>query len=490
MRKNTKKAVCIFFAVLLLACSFSISAFAVDPVSASVIANSFAQAITAYGESHGVSMTFDGITSGNTDQIGQSVHDLWARFRAGQQTADDYDTIAAAVFPGLYNKVVKAGGAAVVGMSIAQEYMTDIDEFWNWLLSGPAEMVKVDNAYQWNVENGSVVAPVVGDNFSSFFLTPKNSSSKLSATESSFNSIPPDVLIASNTTTRIYNISNPAFYIFRVGTSLYFVSPAQFSGSIGYMTYVPANSTKYSSSIYYPGNYDARDVVSSYWYCPFNVSSTPADTNIPNYSSGAAACQALYQYRNGEGVLNVSVAPYVGDAVAKPVPIPDTDDPDYGPIPWAGGLDIPWNDTLFGDGTGTLTDAQKEAISGALDQAIEDDGTLVLEGDDAIDNPGSDTGDPPSSDPDDYGVIGLENIFPFCIPFDIYNFLSALAATPTAPHFTATLQLPSALGGAQTIDLDFDNPTFNQLAQLLRLLELLAFIVGLALLTRSMFIRG
>lgn len=486
MRKNTKKAVCIIFAVLLLACSFPISAFAVDPLSASVIANSFAQAITAYGASHGVSMTFDGIESGNTDQIGRSMHDLWMRFRNDQQSADDYLAIGEALMPSLFYKAEKAAGTAAVGISIAQQYMPDIDAFWNWVLSGPAEMVKVDNAYQWNSVNGQISPavvystgvmpsiPYVPDSatddemfYNSYHWGYRNTGAVFSFMKSS-QSVPVYCcVVIEGSQYRGYIFANESFNSRQINRS----------GSGVYTKYSLRTSTYPDTTIRYSS-------ANSAW----NISELT--TNAPIFNSVADAVSALQTWLGDPTYDDIKVQPYVGDAVAKPVPIPDTDDPDYGPIPWAGGLDIPWNDTLFGDGTGALTDAQKEAISGALDQAIEDDGTLVLEGDEAIDNPGTDTDDPPSSDPDDYGVIGLENIFPFCIPFDIYNFLSALAATPTAPHFTATLQLPEAVGGAQTIDLDFDNPTFNQLAQLLRLLELLAFIVGLALLTRSMFIRG
>lgn len=484
MRKNTKKAVCILFAVFLLACSFPISAFAVDPISASAIANGFAQAITAYGASHGVSMTFDGINSGNTAQIGQSVHDLWARFRAGQQTADDYDTIAAAVFPGLYNKVIKAGGTAVVGLHIAQEYMPDIDAFWNWLLSGPAEMVKVDNAYQWNSSDG-VVSPVVVQTATgingyrvakSNLFTLYNSSGGQLWEVKPANAANNDHLFAYRCTQ-----SGSEFTIFFFDTTGY--NYIQYR----YKNLPDGNFTSWSqvnvSTYYLDGN--------TYCYSRLN----PTNSNIPlcalvDNSYAPDKVLGLSTTMPAPSESSVSVQPYVGDAVAKPVPLPDVGDPDYGPVPWAGDLDVPWNDTLFGDGTGTLTDAQKGAITEELDGVIENDGTLTLEGDQTAPGPDEDEDDPPSDDPGDYGVVGLENIFPFCIPFDIYNFLNALAATPTAPHFTATLQLPAALGGAQTIDLNFDNPTFNQLAQLLRLLELLAFIVGLALLTRSMFIRG
>jgi len=484
MRKNTKKAVCILFAVLLLACSFPISAFAVDPLSASVIANGFAQAITAYGASNGVSLTFDSVNSGNTSQIGQTVHELWKSFREGQMTADDYDTIAAAVVPGLYNKVVKAGGTAVVGMHIAAEYMPDIDAFWNWLLSGPAEMVKVDNAYQWTPDpTTNAITPIqvyYGSNINGIAVAHRNiytlPASSSSGADFHFRAEPEVEELYAYRVDRSGS-KTTVFFSLTQGVTVYYCTGKTYVDKTWEPYRTPSQSFTVNG-VTYVGRSIARSTPDIPLVAMVNGSYNPKDILGITDAIPSAVAQ------------NASVQPYVGDAVANPVPIPDNDDPDYGPLPWAGDLDMPWNDLLYGPGDRDLTDEELEDLIGDLDDEIVDDKTLLLEGDETTDEPGTGTEDPPSSDPGDYGVVGLETVFPFCIPFDIYNFLNALSAAPTAPHFTATLQLPAALGGAQTIDLDFDNPTFNQLAQLLRLLELLAFIVGLALLTRSMFIRG
>lgn len=84
------------------------------------------------------------------------------------------------------------------------------------------------------------------------------------------------------------------------------------------------------------------------------------------------------------------------------------------------------------------------------------------------------------------GVSGLDEIFPFCIPFDIYHFFEALAADPVAPSF----EIPFRIEGVVDYTFEIDLQPFDQVAQVLRLLELLAFCVGLAFVTRSMFIRG
>lgn len=488
MREKIKRVVCFLFVMLVLAANLPLTARAVDPVSAATIANAFAQAITAYGASNGVSMTFDGVTSGNTSDIGETVHELWKAFRSGQQTADDYDTIAAAIFPGLYSKAVTAGGSAVVAVNIAQQYMPDVDDFWNWLLSGPAEMVKVDNAYQWNVNSstGDIINPVVFYG-STPFVPYCDISSSESAKYNAGIKLYQNSDIVYALTTPVANFNVFCFLVYSNNTySSYACSLS--SGSIEDTSYRSSDS-RYFNSI---KSLNFTDSTTGLRYTVINSFSTaPNNIYVPVYSSQSSGLlQAKANF--DDGMVTSSVKPYVGDAVARPVPIPDTSDPDYGPLPYIGNLPIPWNDTLFGDGTGSLTDAQSDAISKAVDDSIvaNPDKTLETERE-ATDNPDHPTtDDPPSNDPDDYTVPGLQTIFPFCIPFDVYNFLSALAADPVPPHFTATLQFPAAIGGAQTIDIDFNTPTFNQLASILRTLELLAFIVGLALLTRSMFIRG
>lgn len=93
---------------------------------------------------------------------------------------------------------------------------------------------------------------------------------------------------------------------------------------------------------------------------------------------------------------------------------------------------------------------------------------------------------PISTSPGDYQTPGLENVFPFCIPFDIYNLLSALAADPVAPSFTWRFYVPRVCDETFTVDLS----PFDTVAQIVRTVELLAFIVGLAMVTRERFLRG
>lgn len=118
-------------------------------------------------------------------------------------------------------------------------------------------------------------------------------------------------------------------------------------------------------------------------------------------------------------------------------------------------------------GTTTLTIAPTTTVEQQVDQTATNAQTI-------------------STDAEQYQTIGLEDVFPFCLPFDIYHFLSALAADPEAPYFEWRFYVPGICD--ETIEIDL--AAFDTVAQILRTMELLAFIVGLAFVTRSRMIRS
>lgn len=93
---------------------------------------------------------------------------------------------------------------------------------------------------------------------------------------------------------------------------------------------------------------------------------------------------------------------------------------------------------------------------------------------------------PPTAEKDshirNYLVDGLENIFPFCLPFDIYKIFTSFIATPKAPAFTWVF---TGWNG-QKVDIDVDLSVFDSVAEILRTMELIAFIVGLCVMTRRL----
>ena len=88
---------------------------------------------------------------------------------------------------------------------------------------------------------------------------------------------------------------------------------------------------------------------------------------------------------------------------------------------------------------------------------------------------------------DSYTSPGMIDVFPFCIPFDIIDFLRTMSAARRAPHFEWPIVIPS-LNFEYTLVIDLSE--FETVATILRTMELLLFIVGLAFVTRSMIIRG
>ena len=100
---------------------------------------------------------------------------------------------------------------------------------------------------------------------------------------------------------------------------------------------------------------------------------------------------------------------------------------------------------------------------------------------DAKPDAGTDTKD---EDLDKY-KIKVTDIFPFCIPFDIYRFFSCLAADPVAPKFTIPVITENSFGIPEySIEIDF--AMFDTVAAILRKMELLGFCVGLAFVTNKL----
>lgn len=81
----------------------------------------------------------------------------------------------------------------------------------------------------------------------------------------------------------------------------------------------------------------------------------------------------------------------------------------------------------------------------------------------------------------------LTGIFPFCIPWDIYAIFEEFRAGRKAPYIEWTLE-SDLFGFSYTFELDMS--IFDDVAALLRLLELIAFIIGLAVATRKLIGAG
>lgn len=127
-----------------------------------------------------------------------------------------------------------------------------------------------------------------------------------------------------------------------------------------------------------------------------------------------------------------------------------------------------------------------------LVDSIPADTTVDIVGEDTIDDtnttPAIDDTVPPSPADALQGMsVGLDDIFPFCIPFDIYHILQKFNATPETP--VVDLQFNSSIIGV-AIPLHIDLHDYDGVAQVARTMELVAYVVGLAIITRKTILRG
>lgn len=83
--------------------------------------------------------------------------------------------------------------------------------------------------------------------------------------------------------------------------------------------------------------------------------------------------------------------------------------------------------------------------------------------------------------------VDLTKIFPFCLPWDIYRILEKFNADPVTP--TITIDWGNILG---SIGVDFETTLdlhdYDGVAYVLRTMETVAFVVGLAVATKSIFL--
>ena len=344
-----KRSLIVAICIILLAVPVSVNCFAVDPVSAATMANALAQAITAYGASNGVSMMFD---VSSTDGIGEALHDLWGQFKTdiNDNNVPTYDSLAVTIWSTLYKKV-----GDNVAINLSDTTVSYLDAFWNWLLSGPAEMTKVDNQYyEWTLDQNNTIQPIaVYDNA---VLGSLKLYSQISARAWNSNYI-------GNTTNNGYVIWVSS------GNNAYPGWISNNSNSVG--QWFEDGNLSFSKSL--NGPYGDIYYYSGSRYVPLSS----VDSSL---ISGTQSSIQSFIESNTDPIVNndILVQPYIGDTVPQDVYIPDNEDVNYQPLPYVGPLNLPWDQTRYGDGSGTLSDAQSQAIEGDLSSAIENDRTLEL----------------------------------------------------------------------------------------------------------------
>lgn len=197
-------------------------------------------------------------------------------------------------------------------------------------------------------------------------------------------------------------------------------------------------------------------------------------------------------------IIDVPIPPPTPEPIAPDTPLQD--------VPWEGldtNLQNLYNQGLeeigaIGDAQDAITDAVADqtgalegaiadnagVVSGAIDQAVSDIQDAISEQTNTLSESASATAEATETIAEaledeaiNWQKFDLRGLFPFCIPFDIYNMLEALDASPTAPH----VQLPfviESIGFSYTIDLDFS--AFDTVAAVMRQMELIVYGIALA----------
>lgn len=348
-------------AILIPIALFPVSAFAVDPVSAATMANAFAQAVTSYGASQGVSMMFD---VSSADGIGEAMHDLWNNCKGDLDTEGityipDYEAVSTQVWSTLYKKI-----GSKLGISLSDTVVGYLDAFYNWLLSGAENIVEVDNQYyEWTLNQSGTVDPVTVISSFPFPALPVTAGNKSAIIAGGFSPY------SLGTLNYFYSCSSSdTFCAFVIGqyTNLY---------TFSYSSGVTVRWTNVNLSAYQYGSLSGYDSSSGVYYHNSGslASTVNPSPNTPQFPTFIAMIDAI----RSASVSSIDVQPYIGDAVPRDVHIPDNTDVNYSPLPFEQALDHDWDNTTYGDGTGAMTDAQSEAAEAAVSQTMVDARTIT-----------------------------------------------------------------------------------------------------------------
>lgn len=148
-----------------------------------------------------------------------------------------------------------------------------------------------------------------------------------------------------------------------------------------------------------------------------------------------------------------------------------------------------------------LTDAETGEIA-TTDTPAENVKPVALEGDLSIpqDLVAEDTYTPTNTStdtdkPKNRFNFPLSEFFPFCLPFDLYDFLTFFVADPVAPVFELDLSTmfsadPDIYDPESDYSITIDLSKFDEVAELLRIIETIGIIVGFVMVSRKLIHGG
>lgn len=144
---------------------------------------------------------------------------------------------------------------------------------------------------------------------------------------------------------------------------------------------------------------------------------------------------------------------------------------------------LSWADVMTGLKNGTLTWDDVGTLVGTrpydttTDMVIDKEGVTDIPVDDVISDADKNSTAEKLKNP------SLIMVFPFCIPWDIYNIFKLLAAEPVAPNFDFSFPYMDE-NGIQYTEHRIDLSPFNSVASVVRVMFNILFVLGLIILTR------
>lgn len=217
----------------------------------------------------------------------------------------------------------------------------------------------------------------------------------------------------------------------------------------------------------------------SYWGADYLLNNLSKPIYFPNVIPFPFP-QGFSKFMNDVSNIGLIVSNAISDAI-----------PDVIPLPWdqvagtAEGINDKINELIekVNEGVLSLEDYMVaiQSILGVI--AFDTTNDLVIPAN--PDLPDKTIQDKINENIDNNGFVltGLENFFPFCIPFDIYSFITILVAEPVAPVIHWHIYNPVTKND-NIIDLDFS--VWEPIVILFRYIFDFLFIIGLAMIARSL----
>lgn len=399
---------------------------------------------------------------------------------------------------------VKAGygtlknGAYSIGMGVKNNVSYISKDFADWVLS-------------WSLQKDLFNPPVGGLSYSSFL--PNNTytiNSGMTIPElANYIGIPSDVMEqyyanTNNTNNKpaVIGVSNP-FMSNSTETQKYGFYEIDAGSNIGFNTnssgVVQTTQGLHGTTIdvQIPKNSDPQYLVNADYstYIPvggyyekkiFGFGSKAADAGINCYNS-----------------WNAVRVPGVDYGVTADIPVAGQSIDDYAPS-WAAREDtvsiddiqtnaIPLSIPIDGAST-AITDtvaaadviagtAEAIAAAGAMAQEVARAGEIAVEATETLTD-AIETAETVETLNGEYTIHGLQDVFPFCLPWDLAEFIGLLNATPEAPKFS----LPTLDQNGNLVYYEFDFTPFSPVAAVGRTGETILFILGLIVLTKRLFV--